>query len=61
MNHPPGTGVCQGNFAASVKEILPIHECGALAVSGFIRAEFPRITEDSRHQALDRRSVYRRN
>jgi hypothetical protein len=32
MSHPPGTGVCQGNFAASVKEILPIHECGALAV-----------------------------
>jgi hypothetical protein len=32
MSHPPGTGVCQGNFAASVKEILPIHESEALAV-----------------------------
>ena len=32
MNHPPGTAVCQGNFAASVKEILPIHECGALLI-----------------------------
>jgi hypothetical protein len=31
MSHPPGTEVCQGNFAASVKEILPIYECGALA------------------------------
>jgi hypothetical protein len=32
MSHPPGTVVCQGDFAACVKEILPIHECGALAV-----------------------------
>ncbi len=32
MSHPPGMEVCQGNFAASVKEILPIHECGALAI-----------------------------
>ena len=36
MNPPPGTGVCQGNFAASVKEILPIYECGILASAGFI-------------------------
>jgi hypothetical protein len=26
MSHPPRTGVFQGNFAASVKRILPIHE-----------------------------------
>jgi hypothetical protein len=31
MTHLPKTGMCQGNFAASVKEILPIYECGVLA------------------------------
>jgi hypothetical protein len=44
MSHPPGTGVCQGNFAASVKEILPIHESEALAVvasSGRISPRMP--------------------
>jgi hypothetical protein len=58
MSHPPGTGVCQGNFAASVKEILPIHECGALAVMASFGRIIPKIAEDSRHQALDRRFVY---
>jgi hypothetical protein len=58
MSHPPGTGVCQGNFAASVKEILPIHEYGALAVVASSGRFAPTITEDSRHQALDRRFVY---
>jgi hypothetical protein len=43
MSHPPGTGVCQGNFAASVKEILPIHECGALAVMASSRRVFPQL------------------
>jgi hypothetical protein len=43
MSHPPGTEVCQGNFAASVKEILPIHECGALAVMAFSGHNFPRL------------------
>jgi hypothetical protein len=57
MSHPPGTGVCQGNFAASVKEILPIHECGALAVMASSGRSAPTIAEDSRHQALDRRFV----
>ena len=48
MSHPPGTEVCQGNFAASVKEILPIHECGALAVmasSGRISPRLPKICD----------------
>jgi hypothetical protein len=27
------TGVCQGNFAASVKKILPIYQRGTLAVA----------------------------
>jgi hypothetical protein len=48
MSHPHGTGVCQGNFAASVKEILPIHECGALAVmasSGRISPRLPKIRD----------------
>ena len=48
MSHPPGTGVCQGNFAASVKEILPIHECGALAVmtlSGQVSPQLPKIRD----------------
>ena len=35
MSSLPGTGVCQGNFAASVKEILPIYECGALAAVAY--------------------------
>jgi hypothetical protein len=43
MSHPPGTGVCQGNFAASVKEILPIHECGALAVMASSGRSSPRL------------------
>ena len=58
MSHPPGTGVCQGNFAASVKEILPIHEYGAPRGHGLFWANFPTIAHDSRHQALDRRFVY---
>ena len=48
MSHPPGTEVCQGNFAASVKEILPIHECGALAVmasSGRMSPRLPKIRD----------------
>jgi hypothetical protein len=43
MSHPPGTGVCQGNFAASVKEILPIHEYGALAVMASSERFTPRM------------------
>jgi hypothetical protein len=48
MSHPPGREVCQGNFAASVKEILPIHECKALAVmasSGKIPPQLPKIRD----------------
>jgi hypothetical protein len=48
MSRPPRTVVCQGNFAASVKEILPIHECGALAVmasSGRISPQLPKIRD----------------
>ena len=35
MNPLSRAGVCQGNFAASVKEILPIYQCGILAIVGF--------------------------
>ncbi len=28
MTFPPRAGMCQGNFAATVKEILPIYENG---------------------------------
>jgi hypothetical protein len=41
MTHPPRTGMCQGNFAASVKEILPINECGVLTAATLI-ARLPR-------------------
>jgi hypothetical protein len=37
-------GLCQGNFAASVKAILPITRWGVLAVqadSGYVLHEFP--------------------
>ena len=57
MSHPPGTEVCQGNFAASVKEILPIYECGALAAVARFGRNSHDNAQDSRHQALDRRSV----
>jgi len=45
MSHPPGTVACQGNFAASVKEILPIHGCGALAIMAFSGQVSPRLPE----------------
>ena len=54
MSPPPGTGVCQGNFAASVKEILPIYQCGILAIVTCIEGKSPGITDDLRHQLLDR-------
>ena len=61
MTHQPTEGMCQGNFAASVKEILPIHECEALAViepdPGIIPAQLPRIAT----QALDRPGSLWRN
>ncbi len=55
MSHSPRAGMCQGNFTASVKEILPIHECDTLAIVAWSRGIIPIVTEDSRHQALDRR------
>jgi hypothetical protein len=54
MSPLPGTGVCQGNFAASVKEILPIYQCGILAIVASIESNYPRITDALRHQLLDR-------
>jgi hypothetical protein len=57
MSPLPGTGVCQGNFAASVKEILPIHQCGILAIVAPIEGDSHRITDDLRHQLLDRPRV----
>ena len=37
MSPLAGTGVCQGNFAASVKKILPIYQCGILAIVASIQ------------------------
>jgi hypothetical protein len=48
MSHPNGTEMCQGNFAASVKEILPIYECGALLIvasSGRYSPGLPKIRD----------------
>jgi hypothetical protein len=57
MSHPPKKAVCQGNFAASVKEILPIYQCGVLALVAYIEGGYPRITGCLRHQPLDRPCV----
>jgi hypothetical protein len=57
MSHPPRKAVCQGNFAASVKEILPIYQCGILAIVASIEGNSPRITDDLRHQLLDKSCV----
>ncbi len=54
MSPLPGTGVCQGNFAASVKEILPIYQCGILAIVASLEGYYPRITDDLRRQLLDK-------
>jgi hypothetical protein len=54
MTPPPWTGMCQGNFAAIVKEILPINGCGAFAAATSDRDRSPKITEDSRQRPLDR-------
>jgi hypothetical protein len=54
MSPLPGTGACQGNFAASVKEILPIFQCGILVIVASIGGNSSRITGDLRHQLLDR-------
>jgi hypothetical protein len=59
MSHPPRAGMCQGNFAATVKEILPIDECGVLVTSNSIEhfpQEFPRIRGNS---SLTGRYVWR--
>ena len=58
MNPPPGTGVCQGNFAASVKEILPIYECGILAISASTCGIFPdNYRELAAHSSLTGRAL----
>ncbi len=57
MSLLPGTGACQGNFAASVKEILPIYQCGIFAIVASIEGSLPRITDDLRSQLLDRPHV----
>jgi hypothetical protein len=54
MSQPPKKAVCQGNFAASVKEILPIYQCGILAIVTSIDGSCPMITADLRHKLLDR-------
>ena len=57
MSHPPRKAACQGNFAVSVKEILPIYRCGVLAIVASIEGNSPRITLDLRHQLVDRPCV----
>ena len=47
-------GVCQGDFAASVKEILPIYQCGILAIVASVDGKSPIITGKLRHKSLDR-------
>ncbi len=50
-------GVCQGNFAASVKEILPIYQCGILAIAASIDGISPEITGPLRHKSIDMRCI----
>jgi hypothetical protein len=54
MSPLPETGVCQGNFAASIKEILPIYQCGILAIAGSNEDNFPNNADELRHKPLDR-------
>jgi hypothetical protein len=54
MSPPAATGVCQGNFAASVKEILPIYQCGILAILASTGGMSPEATDKLRHKLLDR-------
>ncbi len=35
MTHQPTAGTCQGDFAATVKEIVPIDEYESVAVPSF--------------------------
>jgi hypothetical protein len=48
MTHPRREGLCQGNFAASVKEILPIDEHDALALAAFSERNPADSSKDSR-------------
>jgi hypothetical protein len=57
MSHPPREAVCQGNSAASVKEILPIYQCGILVIVASFEYNIPRSTDDVRHELLDRPCV----
>jgi hypothetical protein len=54
MTHPRREGLCQGNFAASVKEIWPIDEYDALALAGVSERNSANLPKDSRRQLLDR-------
>ena len=54
MSPLPGTEVCQENFAASVKEILPIYQCGILAILASTGDIVPITTDNLRHKLLDR-------
>ena len=56
MNPLPRAGVCQGNFAAIVKEILPIYQCDALATAGSIDSNPPIIIDiGGKNSLTDRR------
>jgi hypothetical protein len=48
MTRPPRTGMCQGNFAAVVKEILPINECGLLSDRELDHEKSQETADDSR-------------
>jgi transposase len=50
MTYPPRAEMCQGNFAATVKEILPIYKNGAAAIpddSGRLPRKLPRTCGNS--------------
>ena len=54
MDHQPRRRTCQGDFAAIVKEILPIDECKDVAASSSIEAIVRQIADDRRQLHLDR-------
>ena len=54
MAHQPRRRTCQGNFAASVKAILPIDEYNDLAASSYSKQISRNIAEEQRRLYLDR-------
>jgi hypothetical protein len=59
MTYPPGAEMCQGYFAATVKEILPMYQSGAPAMPNYVEQlphKLPRICGNS---PLTNRLVWR--